>query len=88
MAPLFIVLLVVVVTLVVAFGLLWAVRTGLWARETSTTHPPDQDLPERGRAGHGTERRFQHEERDAKDEGERPEHVTREDPAKSRTFGA
>ena len=58
-----------------------AARTGLWVRETSTEGPLEDEVPTRGRASRGREDRFE------RDDADRPEHVTREDPTKARTFG-
>jgi hypothetical protein len=81
--PLIFLLFVVGIALLVGIGLFVAARTGLWVRETSTNVAPEDDLPTRGRGARGREARFDHD-----DDAERPEHVTREDPTKARTFGA
>jgi len=73
---------VILVAAIVVIGGFIALRTGLWARETSTSGPIEDEIPTRGRASRGGEHRF---ERD--DDEERPEHVTREDPTRSRYIG-
>jgi hypothetical protein len=79
--PLIFLVFVIGIALLVGIGLFVAARTGLWVRETSTNVAPEDDLPTRGRGGRGREARFD------RDDADRPEHVTREDPTKSRTFG-
>ena len=71
---------VILVAAIVAIGAFIAVRMGLWTRETST-HATVDDVPTRGRGARETGPRF---ERDTED---RPQHVTREDPTKSRFIG-
>lgn len=78
--PLIFLAFVILVALIVGIGLIIATRTGLWVRETSTKTPREHDLPTRGRGSRGREDRFERDD-------ERPEHVTREDPTKARTFG-
>jgi len=70
---------VIVVVAIVAIGGLIALRTGLWTRETSTDGALEDDVPTRGRVAR--------EPRFAREDDDRPEHVTREDPTKARTFG-
>jgi hypothetical protein len=81
--PLIFLIFVIGIALLVGIGLFVAARTGLWVRETSTKGPLEDEVPTRGRAGLGREGRFEHDDADA----DRPEHVTREDPTKARTFG-
>ena len=69
---------VILVLAIVFIGGFIAIRTGLWTRETSTSGALEDEVPTRGRT---TERRFERES------GDRPEHVTREDPTKSRYIG-
>jgi hypothetical protein len=79
--PLIFLIFVVGIALLVGIGLFVAARTGLWVRETSTKGPLEDEVPTRGSAGRGREGRFE------RDDADRPEHVTREDPSKARTFG-
>jgi hypothetical protein len=79
--PLIFLIFVVGIALLVGIGLFVAARTGLWVRETSTKGPLEDEVPTRGRGGRGREGRFE------RDDADRPEHVTREDPSKARTFG-
>ncbi len=73
---------VIVVLAIVAIAGFIALRGGLWARETSTSGPIEDEPPTRGRATRGAQRRFERES------GDRPEHVTREDPSDSRFIGS
>jgi hypothetical protein len=79
--PLIFLVFVIGIALLVGIGLFVAARTGLWVRETSTKGPLEDEPPTRGRVGRGREERFD------RDDSDRPEHVTREDPTKARTFG-
>lgn len=69
---------VIIVAAVAAIGMLVAIRTGLWVRQTSTDAEVEVHDPERA-ASMGPsddEQRF-----------ERPEHVEVSDPAKQRFIG-
>lgn len=67
--PLFAALIVVIVVLVVLVGALWAVRTGLWVRETGK-HDDTEEVPGSRSAGDRS--------------GKRPEHVAVENPTRVR----
>jgi hypothetical protein len=82
--PLIFLIFVIGIAALIGIGLFVAARTGLWVRETSTKGPLENEVPTRGRASRGREGRF---DRDGDDAEDRPEHVTREDPTKARTFG-
>ncbi len=82
MAPLIWLTFVILVVAIVAIGGFIAVRTGLWTRETSTKGPLEDEPPTRGSRTRAAQRRFERES------GDRPEHVTREDPSNSRFIGS
>jgi hypothetical protein len=78
--PLIALVFFIAVVAIVAIGGFIALRTGLWVRETSTRDGVDGDPPR------GAQRTPQVTSEDA-DRFDRPEHVTREDPSKSRFIG-